>query len=51
MAIRGTVRLAAGNRYYLDQDALRDVHSRQLAMTFAFAVVASGIGAAWLLLR
>ena len=48
---RGTVRLAAGNRYYLDEDALRDFHSRQFAIAFASAVVAAGIAAAWLLIR
>jgi hypothetical protein len=47
---RGTVRLAAANRYYLDEDALRDLRSRQFAIGFAFIVVAAGIGAAWLLI-
>jgi hypothetical protein len=48
---RGTVRHLSGNRYYLDEDALRDFQSRQLAIAFAFVVVASGIGAAWLLIH
>ena len=48
---RGTVRLATGNRYYLDEDALRDLHSRQFATAFAVAVVAAGIAATWLLIR
>ena len=47
---RGTVCHAAGHRYYLDEDALHDLRSRQLAIGFAFVVVASGIGAAWLLI-
>jgi hypothetical protein len=46
----GIVRLVAGHRYYLDDDALRDHRSRQLAIGFAFIVVAAGIGAAWLLI-
>jgi hypothetical protein len=48
---RGTVRLVVGSRYYLDEDALRDLHSRQRAIAFAFVVVASGIAAAWLLIH
>ena len=47
---RGTVRVLAGSRYYLDEDALRGLHSRQRAIAFAFVVVAAGIGAAWLLI-
>ena len=48
---KGTVRVVAGSRYYLDEDALRDLHSRQRAIAFAFTLVAAGIGAAWVLIR
>lgn len=47
---RGVIRLAARDRYYLDQDALQELQSRQWALAFSFAVVAAGIGAAWLLI-
>ena len=47
---RGVVRLAAKDRYYIDQDALRESHARQRAFAFVLAVVAAGIGTAWLLL-
>src|SRR5262245_6350762 len=48
---RGMVRLAAANRYYLDEDALKDFHSRQWAVAFSLAVVAAGIVAALALTR
>ena len=46
---RDIIRPVAGHRYYLDEDALRELHSRQLAVAFSFAVVAAGIVAAWTL--
>jgi hypothetical protein len=47
---RGVVRVAEKDRYYIDQDALREWHARQRAIAFVLSVVAAGIGAAWLLL-
>jgi hypothetical protein len=39
----------AGNRYYLDEDALQDSHSRQWALAFSFLVIAAGVAAAFAL--
>lgn len=47
---RGVVRVAAKDRYYIDEDTLREWHARQRAIAFVLSVVAAGIGAAWLLL-
>jgi hypothetical protein len=47
---RGVVRLAARDRYYLDEDALQEWHSRQWAVAFSFAVIAAGVVAAWALI-
>ena len=47
---RGVVRLAAKDRYYIDENALRDWAARNWAIAFAIVVVAAGVGAAWLLL-
>jgi hypothetical protein len=49
LVAREIVRLTAGNRYYLDEDALQESHARQRAIAFALAVISAGIGAAWLL--
>ncbi len=46
---RDIVRLVAGNRYYLDEDALQELHSRQWAVVFSFAVTVAGVVAAWIL--
>ena len=46
---RDIVRLVAGNRYYLDEDALQESHSRQWAVAFSFLVVAAGVAAAFVL--
>jgi hypothetical protein len=46
---RDVVRLVAGNRYYLDEDALQDSHSRQWALAFSFLVIAAGVAAAFAL--
>ena len=43
---RDIVRPVAGNRYYLDEDALYEWHSRQWALAFSFAVIAAGVVAA-----
>jgi hypothetical protein len=48
---RDIVRVVAGNRYYLDEDALQEWHSRHWAMAFSFLVIAAGVAAAWLLTR
>jgi hypothetical protein len=47
---RGVVRLAAKDRYYIDENALRDCAARNRAIAFAMVVVAAGVGVAWLLL-
>ena len=47
---RGVVRLAAKDRYYIDENALRDWVARNWAIAFAIVVLAAGVGAAWLLL-
>ena len=47
---RGVVRLAAKDRYYIDENALRDWVARNWAIAFAIVVVAAGVGAAWRLL-
>ena len=47
---RGVVRLAAKDRYYIDENALRDCAARNRAIAFAMVVVAAGVGAAWLLI-
>jgi hypothetical protein len=47
---RGVVRVAAKGRYYLDEDAVRELYSRQRAIGFALSVVFAGVGAGWLLL-
>jgi hypothetical protein len=47
---RGVVRLAAKDRYYIDENARRDWAARNRAIAFAIVVVAAGVGAAWLLL-
>jgi hypothetical protein len=46
---RGVVRLAARDRYYIDEDALEEWHSRQWGVAFSFAVIAAGVVAAWTL--
>ncbi len=47
---RGIVRLAARDRYYLDEDALQEWHSRQWAVAFSFLVIAAGVATAWALI-
>ena len=47
---RGTVRLVAGNRYYIDEDVLREYRGRQLAIAFSLVVITTGIAAAFALL-
>ena len=47
---RDVVRVVAGTRYYLDEDALHELHSRQRAVAFSLAVVVAGIVAAWTLI-
>ena len=47
---RGVIRLAARERYYLDEDAVQEWRSRQWAAAFSVAVVAGGIVAAWTLI-
>ena len=47
---RGVIRPAARDRYYLDEEALQELQSRQWALAFSVAVVVAGIGAAWLLI-
>ncbi len=47
---RGVVRLAARDRYYIDEDALEEWHSRQWAVAFSFAVIAGGVVAAFALI-
>jgi hypothetical protein len=42
---RGVVRKAAGDRYYIDGDALSDYRGRQLAIGFGFLVIAAGVAA------
>ena len=46
---RDIVRLVAGHRYYLDEDALQEMHSRQWALAFSFLVIAAGVAAAFAL--
>jgi hypothetical protein len=46
---RDVVRLVAGNRYYLDEDALREFHSRQRAIVFSILVISAGVAAAFAL--
>ena len=46
---RDVVRVVAGTRYYLDEDALHELHTRQWAVAFSLAVVVAGIVAAWTL--
>ena len=43
---RGVVRLAAKDRYYLDEDALRDWRARQGKIAFAIALIGAGVAAA-----
>jgi hypothetical protein len=47
---RGVVRLAARDRYYIDEDALQEWHSRQWAVAFSLAVIAAGVVAAFALI-
>jgi hypothetical protein len=47
---RGTVRLVAGNRYYIDEDALREYRGRLVALAFSILVVAAGVAAAFALI-
>ena len=47
---RGIVRLAARDRYYLDEDALQEWHARQWAVAFSFLVIAAGVASAWALI-
>jgi hypothetical protein len=47
---RDIVRLVAGNRYYLDEEALGELHSRQRALTFSVVVIAAGVAAAFVLI-
>jgi proteasome lid subunit RPN8/RPN11 len=47
---RGVVRVAAKDRYYIDEHALRDWVARNRAIAFAIVVVAAGVGAAWFLM-
>ena len=47
---RGIVRLAARDRYYLDEDALQEWHARQWAAAFSFLVIAAGVATAWALI-
>ena len=47
---RGIVRLAARDRYYLDEDALEEWHSRQWAVAFSLAVIVAGLVAAFALI-
>ena len=47
---RGVIRPAARDRFYIDQDALREYRGRQWALAFGFFVVAAGVAAAWALI-
>jgi len=47
---RGVVRLAARDRYYIDEGALEEWHSRQWAVAFSVAVIAAGVVAAFALI-
>jgi len=47
---RGVIRPAARDRFYIDEDALREYHGRQLAIGFSFFVIAAGVAAAWALI-
>ena len=47
---RGVVRLAARDRYYIDEDALQEHRGRQQAIAFSFFVIAAGVAAAFALI-
>ena len=46
---RDIIRLVAGHRYYLDENALGEFHSRQLAVAFSILVISAGVAAAFAL--